>query len=441
MSRLQPPVDQSPFHFAEAAREAFHFLETEHDLGFAQVGPLVLRYSGERVSVEVSVGRLSLQTRVQIVQPTESPGASERRFDLDAALEVLELLDDMVAPTPIVSDAGARQETRRWAALLRTHIGPVLQGDAFAFHQIWERCHHPSQALRRRWMSQEVPEADQELRWYRLRSHLVRGTRRRARRAWLDGDGPTVLAVLRHLETELREPLTEEERGWVAEGDVRARRESLGFAETVQELFAFLVKEYGFRLAQVDLTFVRYESDRVFVQLYHGRMSFAVAMELGLLRAPTDKYEDTWTPGWIQWLAERGQPFESYVAVTPEVVREHLSWWAQLTRERLTAVLRGDPAPFARLREEYEKYTAERRRQEAAERANPNYERNRWQQWRNAALKIARERAERAWAQGDFQGMLEELAYIEAEVKFPLTDEERARREVAEARLAQYRGR
>src|ERR671917_546664 len=58
-------------------------------------------------------------------------------------------------------------------------------------------------------------------------------------------------------------------------------REKLDFAEEVQSAFTFLVTDYGFRLVRTEPTFVRYESPDVCVNIYHGRASFEIGVEIG----------------------------------------------------------------------------------------------------------------------------------------------------------------
>ena len=55
----------------------------------------------------------------------------------------------------------------------------------------------------------------------------------------------------------------------------------LGFSEAVQSAFGFLQQDYGFRCVEAGPTFVRYESDLAFVNLYHGRASYELGFEVG----------------------------------------------------------------------------------------------------------------------------------------------------------------
>jgi hypothetical protein len=57
-------------------------------------------------------------------------------------------------------------------------------------------------------------------------------------------------------------------------------RQSLHFAETVERYFAFLAG-HGFKRVQKETTFVRFESGRLYVNIYHGRQSYEMELEIG----------------------------------------------------------------------------------------------------------------------------------------------------------------
>jgi hypothetical protein len=65
-------------------------------------------------------------------------------------------------------------------------------------------------------------------------------------------------------------------------------RAKLEFREVVLSSFKFL-GEFGFRPAQEKETFVRYESSEAFVNVYHGRVSFELGVEIGRLKEPAEK--------------------------------------------------------------------------------------------------------------------------------------------------------
>jgi len=65
-------------------------------------------------------------------------------------------------------------------------------------------------------------------------------------------------------------------------------RTKLGFKDAVLSSFKFL-GEFGLRAIEKKTTFVRYESAKVFVNVYHGRASFELGVEVGRLAEPSLK--------------------------------------------------------------------------------------------------------------------------------------------------------
>ena len=59
----------------------------------------------------------------------------------------------------------------------------------------------------------------------------------------------------------------------------------LGFVESARSAFAFLERLYAFEITRTEPTLVRYESADVFVNVFHGRRSREVGVEIGLLSA------------------------------------------------------------------------------------------------------------------------------------------------------------
>jgi len=60
-----------------------------------------------------------------------------------------------------------------------------------------------------------------------------------------------------------------------------AERRSLGFSKEARELFSFLEVQWEFKCVRQENTFVRYESADVYVNVYHGRSSFEIGVEIG----------------------------------------------------------------------------------------------------------------------------------------------------------------
>lgn len=65
-------------------------------------------------------------------------------------------------------------------------------------------------------------------------------------------------------------------------------RQHLEFQATAKEEFSFLVDTFGYELTQEDVTFLRFEGNGIFVNVYHGRLSYEIGIELG--RLPDEKY-------------------------------------------------------------------------------------------------------------------------------------------------------
>lgn len=82
-------------------------------------------------------------------------------------------------------------------------------------------------------------------------------------------------------------------------------REQLGFKDAVLASFRFL-RKYGLKPVTEDVTLVRYESKEVFVNVYHGRASFEIGVEIGRLDRP-EKYGLGYIVAWAgeaAWEAE-----------------------------------------------------------------------------------------------------------------------------------------
>jgi len=63
---------------------------------------------------------------------------------------------------------------------------------------------------------------------------------------------------------------------------VGINRVSLEFNIRAKFAFQFLIDKYGFKLIQEEATFLRYESEWVFINIYHGRLSYEIGFECGL---------------------------------------------------------------------------------------------------------------------------------------------------------------
>ena len=72
--------------------------------------------------------------------------------------------------------------------------------------------------------------------------------------------------------------------------DIEVWRRSLRFSDQARHAFCYLGGSWGFRLVREMETLVRFESDSIFVQVFHGRVSCEIGLEVGPLA-----YEDSET--------------------------------------------------------------------------------------------------------------------------------------------------
>lgn len=163
-------------------------------------------------------------------------------------------------------------------------------------------------------------------------------------------------------------------------------RRALGFRETAEAAFVFL-HELGFRMVVSDETYLRYESDKVFVNIYHGRSSFALSFEIGLLVAPGSQYypEEVAALGGAE-----GETF--FQASTPDRVRKYLVRLSDLLRRHGSRLLTGDEAEFKRL-------------QEVRDRTATTVTRGYF-------LSAMREKSDAAWKRRDYRAVVEALSEI-----------------------------
>lgn len=60
-------------------------------------------------------------------------------------------------------------------------------------------------------------------------------------------------------------------------------RKMLGFEDAVREYFVFLEDPYGYKCIFSDLYCVKYNSDKVYINIYHERISYELYFEIGML--------------------------------------------------------------------------------------------------------------------------------------------------------------
>jgi hypothetical protein len=126
-------------------------------------------------------------------------------------------------------------------------------------------------------------------------------------------------------------------------------RHELRFAEAVEDQFGFL-QEHGFRRVQREPSFVRFESKHVYVNVYHGRQSFEIGLEVGSLVAGAE--ETSYSMSEIIRLVEPGKAdgYRNYAARSPNGVAEGVQGLAMLFRRYVDAGVLDGSGLFERLR-------------------------------------------------------------------------------------------
>ena len=125
------------------------------------------------------------------------------------------------------------------------------------------------------------------------------------------------------------------------------KRAALEFRETTLSSFRFL-EAMGFRPVEEKVTFVRYESSEIFVNVYHGQASYELGLEIGRLDEPQTKLylEDV-----VAWAgAEKAEGFGQHTMfqVNSQVgVHEFVPKIAALLKKYGLPLLRNDKEAFA----------------------------------------------------------------------------------------------
>ena len=179
-------------------------------------------------------------------------------------------------------------------------------------------------------------------------------------------------------------------------------RATLGFREAVLSSFKFL-SDVGLRPVKEEMTLVRYESSEVFVNVYHGRASFELGVEIGRLQEPAEKLTLYDIIAWAG--AEKAESFGQHVTFqvsSREGVQEFVPKLAHLVQKYGAPFLKADATAYCAVHE-------------ARSRGAVEYE-------KQVNLRDVRRRAETAWHAKDYTQIVElygpvreELTEVEAE--------------------------
>ena len=161
--------------------------------------------------------------------------------------------------------------------------------------------------------------------------------------------------------------------------------DNLIFRKCALEKFDFLISQYGFKCKQVDLYYLRFESNTVFAEVhYDSQRSFEIDFSIGLLG---DLYDGKERPFYLNELVKFADPknkedYKLIQANTPEEIIRLVPKIANLVEKYAKDFLSGNKSRFKTLSDfrenECNKYALE------------------------IELKGIREAAQRAWEQKDY---------------------------------------
>jgi hypothetical protein len=187
-------------------------------------------------------------------------------------------------------------------------------------------------------------------------------------------------------------------------------RSQLGFAEAVKSSFAF-VKKYGLTPVQEEVTLVRYQSEKVILNVYHGRGSYELGTEFERVGFP-EKFS---LYDMLKWAKSAGKieeiPTGGYQASSREGVQVLTAQMAELVKQYAEPLLQGDMEAYQILREQQSSDAAEYTRE--------------------VHLRAVRKQAESAWQGKDYETLLS----LYSDMQGDLTPAEFMRFQYAEKQL------
>jgi hypothetical protein len=147
-------------------------------------------------------------------------------------------------------------------------------------------------------------------------------------------------------------PLVEDIAPRLRSNTADRQRESLGFEVLAISAFSYLVEDFGFTLNERGTSWLRYDRGELFVEIYHGRLSYEVDVELGLgsfvppERAAPPKFM---VQSFLPLLANPVEARFLPVATSPKAVERFVAELAMVTRPVVAFVIEDPESAFARI--------------------------------------------------------------------------------------------
>jgi len=180
----------------------------------------------------------------------------------------------------------------------------------------------------------------------------------------------------------------------------------LGFSAAVLSSFHFMISDFGFAITQEEPTLVRFESERVVVNVFYGRSSYELGVEFGL-RPKKDNKEFRYSLRSVIALLDTANA-SGYRDLQTSSAEQLLAFVARLadwTQKFASDILRGDSRAFESLR--YNGWLEGRKNTDSS----------------NAST--LRKRAKKAWNEGNYEQVVEAYIGVKAlETAGDLTAEE-----------------
>lgn len=202
--------------------------------------------------------------------------------------------------------------------------------------------------------------------------------------------------------------LVEPEAGEMPTTEPGPHRDGLGFAAVVEAAFGFLERDFGLRLVRAEATFVRYEGERRFVNVFHGRASYELGVEIGRwVDVDGEVVEERFALAYAVALSRDPETvgFRAFTATDAAAVARFVPQLGEWTLEFVGPVIVADDDTA------FERMSAQAARESQL-----------YQQEGRAA--ILRRRVEAAWREHDFGRVV--LAYREILDELPLVQLQRS---------------
>jgi hypothetical protein len=121
---------------------------------------------------------------------------------------------------------------------------------------------------------------------------------------------------------------------------INLSRVKLGFQDIVLKNFQFLIDDFGFHCAGANLLLVKYESENVFIRIYHDRLSYELELYFGLRQGDTSQ-EESYTLIEVMNLTGHAD-FVNFEVTTREEMMESVFKMASLFKQYASRAIIGE---------------------------------------------------------------------------------------------------